>query len=172
MLKNSRFMSSFRPLTRNQSIYTTKITIGVSSSLYKVFVPLRGISLYIYPMVLEGVELDSSKFSSPYEELVYIFEISSQNKYYFLQRFRPLTRNQSIYTLSVNLAIAFERGIVFVPLRGISLYIFEKSNVSAQPLCVFVPLRGISLYILIKTVEHNRKIMMFSSPYEELVYIS
>ena len=138
---------SFRPLTRNQSIYYQKIKV---------------ISQKILIM-----------FSSPYEELVYIF-------LYFLYEshslsklsFRPLTRNQSIYLINDTVAI-WGNMKVFVPLRGISLYIetpfvFHLSSIFLcfRPLTrnqsiylsiqivvfahtdrVFVPLRGISLYI-------------------------
>ncbi len=60
---------------------------------------------------------------------------------------------------------------VFVPLRGISLYIGKLINADLNGALVFVPLRGISLYML---KGFDCKLFLpirFSSPYEELVYI-
>ena len=89
-----------------------------------VFVPLRGISLYIREKqkILEMKNFVS--FSSPYEELVYIFFMCDPSTWRLIL-------------------------LVFVPLRGISLYIREKQKILEM-----------------------KNFVSFSSPYEELVYIS
>ena len=139
-------MFVFVPL-RGISLYIQKEVIDREKEIKEVFVPLRGISLYIVP----------NSSTDPKET------------------FNP----------------------VFVPLRGISLYINEIDNISKRwelvkfsspyeelvyilidtkagkrnQLFVFVPLRGISLYIMINTETTDSKEFKFSSPYEELVYI-
>ena len=51
---------------------------------------------------------------------------------------------------------------VFVPLRGISLYMQQKSRYQGYGnFEVFVPLRGISLYIIMITEEERYLLMSF-----------
>ena len=90
-------MSGFRPLTRNYSIYKT-IFFYVTISLERTgFRPLtRNYSIYVAALYICAAIL-IKKFSSPYEELLYIFTKKSLSSGLLATSFRPLTRNYSIY---------------------------------------------------------------------------
>ena len=113
-----------------------------------------------------------SWFSSPYEELVYIFNLNANDKteinYGFSSPYEELVYIYDVFD-GYDTPCGYS---VFVPLRGISLYILLTVFFAVFFIIVFVPLRGISLYIESTPTEgESGENTEFSSPYEELVYI-
>ena len=114
----------------------------------KVFVPLRGISLYISFLCSSNIRRGLFEFSSPYEELVYIWKKITKRNTFLQKSFRPLTRNQSIYLSIVNI-VSEDLGVKFS---------------SPYEELVYISTNNCSFYT-------KKNSIRFSSPYEELVYI-
>ena len=116
----------------------------------------------------------SDRFSSPYEELVYIFRIVRHkvvsNEIRQLQSFRPLTRNQYIYCV-MRAKGYLPKFLSFRPLtRNQYIYYLQAKLLQCLLQRFSSPYEEL-VYILNHMVINNYISRLFSSPYEELVYI-
>ena len=107
-----------------------KCVLNVFSSPYEEL-------LYISEYAIDSLEDVEKEFSSPYEELLYISCGLSDDDDEDDDCFRPLTRNYSIYRMSKTFLEDLSLSLVFVPLRGITLYIRCRCSICWNRLSSF-----------------------------------